>query len=678
VSPVPQSGSITKSEQQTEEDNESDEMEDYESEEDGEEVPVSSMTKTKQQEEDAIEEEKEHESKQVEEQALEKEDAHRPEEHCDSEDEDEDEDEEEDEDEVPVFSVPQACSTTKSHHSQQKEVVIEERDYDNAEDYDSEEDEEDALEREVSWSFWSSLARRKQSGPPPEFMGDERRPLDTTDTRPGLPAMSTGIVESTSDGPLTGPEPQLTNSNREPDSKSIRIREKFLHQLQFLKFSGDRDTKPSTVDWFLQLVAEYVRLGGGIGVSQDDRLINTVLENLSREPRGGKDRAYRWAISWIGSRSGLSIYTAGSYAWVINYGTGKNVYTPPSTVPIHQHYSFSWIEFVDAFTDEFDPERREASGFRKKAFDRGRREPSMSCGEESHWRRKYSRHGQARSEQSTVTLQAQPEQRQSDRWPLQNDNLRGSSAFRYRTRDSGACKKDSENVRVLEERVALLEKHIACLERELKAIHTKSSTVSIAPEKAQQGTSHGCRVCPQTFESSTQLHRHLRNSKHFSPPPSPTSSEGVSASGSSASEYFIPAGPFSSAVLTAPSRDDLQAKLPNLAGLKGDIQLKANTGNHTASKSDGEAALKAKRMAPEVALAEMQSLPVPADAGTTKWKKEAENQKALATKWRDRCNTIRELACKIPGYNDPKLATLDACKVFMFFIMLRILLLRRS
>jgi hypothetical protein len=104
------------------------------------------------------------------------------------------------------------------------------------------------------------------------------------------------------------------------------------------------------------LVAEYVRLGGGVGVSPDDRLINTVLENLSQEPRGGKDRAYRWAISWIGSRSGQSIYTAGSYIWVINYGAGKNVYTPPSTVPLHQHYPFNWIEFVHAFMDQFDPE----------------------------------------------------------------------------------------------------------------------------------------------------------------------------------------------------------------------------------------------------------------------------------------------------------------------------------
>jgi hypothetical protein len=48
---------------------------------------------------------------------------------------------------------------------------------------------------------------------------------------------------------------------------------------------------------------------------------------------------------------------AGSYAWVINYGTGKNVYTPSSTIHMHQHYPFSSIEFVDAFTDEFETAR---------------------------------------------------------------------------------------------------------------------------------------------------------------------------------------------------------------------------------------------------------------------------------------------------------------------------------
>jgi hypothetical protein len=91
------------------------------------------------------------ERKQVEDQALEKQDEESAEQYGDSEDEDEDEDE----DEVPVSPVPQSGSTTKSDHAQQKEVVIEEEDYDKAEDWDSEEDAEDALERD--WSFWSSL-----------------------------------------------------------------------------------------------------------------------------------------------------------------------------------------------------------------------------------------------------------------------------------------------------------------------------------------------------------------------------------------------------------------------------------------------------------------------------------------------------------------------------------------
>jgi hypothetical protein len=160
----------------------------------------------------------------------------------------------------------------------------------------------------------------------------------------------------------------------------------------------------------------------------------------------------------------------------------------------------------------FNSGARDSSRFHKEAFAR---------------RGKDSRRGQSRSEQSTVALQAQ--QRRCDRRSQHNDNLREGSAFRYRSREP------QRKVLVLEERVALLEKNVACLERELKAIHTKSSTVSIAPENAQQGLSHCGRVCPQTFGTSTQLHRHLRNSKHFSPLRSPAfSSQGVRASGSSA------------------------------------------------------------------------------------------------------------------------------------------------
>jgi hypothetical protein len=146
----------------------------------------------------------------------------------------------------------------------------------------------------------------------------------------------------------------------------------------------------------------------------------------------------------------------GSYAWVINYGTGKNVNTPPSTVPIHQHYPFSWIELVDTFTDEFDLERREASRFRgaesdwraeeSTRFNSGARDSSRFHKEAFARRSKDSGRGQSRSEQSTVALQAQ--QRQCDRGPQHNDNLREGSAL-------------------------------------LKAIHKTSSTVIIAPTSSQ-------------------------------------------------------------------------------------------------------------------------------------------------------------------------------------------------
>jgi hypothetical protein len=136
------------------------------------------------------------------------------------------------------------------------------------------------------------------------------------------------------------------------------------------------------------------------------------------------------------------------------------VYKPPSTVPVYQHYPFSWIELVDAFMDEFDLERDEASRFRKNAFDRGRREPSMFRGEESDSRGKKSicfnsetpsrdpgrfrkevfdcrskdgTRGQLRDTQSMAAFQAQ--QRRCDRGHLHNEHTREGSALRYRSRE---------------------------------------------------------------------------------------------------------------------------------------------------------------------------------------------------------------------------------------------------
>ncbi|KAA8908514.1 hypothetical protein FN846DRAFT_889428 [Sphaerosporella brunnea] len=559
------------------------------------------------------------ETKQTQDQALEKEDESQ-EEYCDSEEE-YCHSEDEDEDEVTVSSVPRSGATTKSDHAQQKEAVIEKQDYDKEEDYDS----------EVSWGFWSSLARRYLS----VRLCRLRSLWETNDVlwTQQIPAWA-----------RPGNQPCLQEPWRVPETAH-------LPTLQFLKFSGDRDTDTAMVDWFLPLVAEYVRLGGGVGVSQDDRMINTVLENLSREPRRGKDRAYRWAISWIGSRSGLSIYMGVSYAWPPNYATGKNVYKPPSTVPVHKHYPFSWVEFVDAWMDEFDPERREASRFQQNAFDQGR-----FRGEASYRRGEDSRRWQPKSEQSTDALRAQ--QRQPDCQPQDNDVLQEGAAFRYRSQDFRRCEKDSENALALEERIALLEKHVACLEGEFKAIHTKLSTVGIVLEKAQQGLFHCCRVCPQTFGFSTQLHRHLRNSKHFPLPPSLASrSEGVRASGSSAAPssnedvplctYICASGNTSQqgphsvlaifncyacrAIKGCPT-----ATLPDLAGLNGEIQFKADTSNHTASESDREASIKRKCVARKATLAEVRPLPVPIDAGTTEWRSRDKFVDELASKNPDR------------------------------------------
>jgi hypothetical protein len=155
------------------------------------------------------------------------------------------------------------CITRRAPHT------VEEREEDECEG--EHDDENDALDRAVSWQFWLTVARAKQSVPPPKFTGVVERTSDRSPTAPQPQPMLTEIKPK-----LSTPD----NINSEPDSKSIRVREKYSQQLQFLKFSGDRDTNPSTVDWSLQLVAQYVRLGGGVGVSEEDRLVGMVGDCL--------------------------------------------------------------------------------------------------------------------------------------------------------------------------------------------------------------------------------------------------------------------------------------------------------------------------------------------------------------------------------------------------------------
>ncbi|KAA8892698.1 hypothetical protein FN846DRAFT_896631 [Sphaerosporella brunnea] len=669
-----------------EEDDESEEDEDGES---GSLVPRYGPTTkicSEQQEEVIIEEEKEDERKQAEDQALAKEEESQAE-YCNSEDEDND---------AELASlVPQAYQTTKGDHAEQKEAVVDE-DY----DYDSEEDEDDALEREVSWRLWEMS--------------------DATNISPGKPAMSTGAVESTSDG-------SLTDSNREPDAKSIRVREKVLHQLQFLKFGGDRDTKPSTVDWFLQLVAETFPENRG-----EEKTAPTAGRYPGLVP--GQDSQFTLPAAMIGSSISEQERTCTSLH--LRFPCTSTIHSAGSSLWMH-----SWTSLIQRGVKQAGSERMPSTGEDKsQAYSVERRvtdevkipcesqarsaerrvidEAKIPCESqacpvekmqvdsvEKHLIVKTKRADdgsrrtssqQIRFELSNSTDALRAQQRQSDRQPQDNNILQIGSAFRYRPQDFGQCEKDSEKGLALEKRVALLEKHIVCLEWELKAIHTKSSIIGIALEK--QGLSHCCRVCPQTFGSGTQLHRHLRNFKHFSPPPSPafrledvgTSSDSVptsvlvatlEVSDAAARGDFIPTGPFSSAVLTAstPSSDALQ-----------------DTSNHTASESDWQASLKRSRDKPvnelalktpdfkatEVAPPQKISLqtqacrllndcstepePTIVTAGTplhaesvalkksdetAKWQKEAQNQQALATKW--------QLACKIPDCNLPNLATLD-------------------
>ena len=66
------------------------------------------------------------------------------------------------------------------------------------------------------------------------------------------------------------------------------------YNLNFLRFTGDRNTRPFVVNWFLSEVQRYVRLGGPLawGATPDDKLVNGVLSFLSQDPRAGKDQAY--------------------------------------------------------------------------------------------------------------------------------------------------------------------------------------------------------------------------------------------------------------------------------------------------------------------------------------------------------------------------------------------------
>jgi hypothetical protein len=84
------------------------------------------------------------------------------------------------------------------------------------------------------------------------------------------------------------PQTSITSSTaRKCVSESLPKQQKALQQRKFLNFSGHRNTKPSTVDWFFQFVCDGVcQILGGVGSSEHDSFIPVVLQNrLGREAR---------------------------------------------------------------------------------------------------------------------------------------------------------------------------------------------------------------------------------------------------------------------------------------------------------------------------------------------------------------------------------------------------------
>jgi hypothetical protein len=103
-------------------------------------------------------------------------------------------------------------------------------------------------------------------------------------------------------------------------------------------FSGDHNTRSHTVTWFLRQVETYVSARGprAIGVSEDDKKLNTVFSHLAKSSR--QDRARTWMLSWIGVRTGIDLANR--------------------TAPPQSFGSLTWNEFYRAFREEFDPEFR--------------------------------------------------------------------------------------------------------------------------------------------------------------------------------------------------------------------------------------------------------------------------------------------------------------------------------
>ncbi|KAF8522688.1 hypothetical protein BDD12DRAFT_924341 [Trichophaea hybrida] len=298
--------------------------------------------------------------------------------------------------------------------------------------------------------------------------------------------------------PTSNARPQLYSPPLPPSSLSASPQlclsvSECREQLAASHFTGDRDTRPTTVTWFLKLVERVVDLGDDMchGVSRVDKLLNTVHSYIWKDPKYGKDRAYRWMLSWIGAKCAVTL-------GVRTYGL-----------------TVSWETFTAAFREEFDPDEREHV----------RRVHREQFGQDKERERVRQDH----REQSWQAKERQPEQeklRQRRTHFGQDKEQQCRTHFNNDTEDK---------VAILEKRVVLLERHIMRVEQELRERafpeNGGSSNGGLGNGSQQkQGRRqhlespawrdddiHSCRICLVVFESGSQLHKNLQQSKHFSP-----------------------------------------------------------------------------------------------------------------------------------------------------------------
>jgi hypothetical protein len=101
--------------------------------------------------------------------------------------------------------------------------------------------------------------------------------------------------------------------------------------------------------------------------------------------------------------------------------------------------------------------------------------------------------------------------------------------------------------------------------------------------------------------------------------------------------------------------DEIRFERDRLALELADAQAKANQ-----TPSDRETALEAEIVTLKTDLAAKETLPQPADADGARWQREYKKQRLLVKKWRERYDTVQELARRLPSYPQQAQAPVNA------------------